>query len=72
MLEGYTDLIYREDDGSLVVVDYKTDDIPPRAVPARAAYYAPQMTAYRQSSRGHGRRDRRQAAVPHRHTHEGR
>ena len=46
ILEGFIDLIYREDDGSLVVVDYKTDDITPEAVPARAAYYAPQMTAY--------------------------
>ena len=29
VLEGFVDLIYREDDGSLVVVDYKTDDILP-------------------------------------------
>ena len=28
MLEGIADLIYREDDGSLVIVDYKTDAVP--------------------------------------------
>jgi ATP-dependent helicase/nuclease subunit A len=28
LLEGYVDLLYREDDGSLVVVDYKTDAAP--------------------------------------------
>ena len=46
VLEGFVDLIYREEDGSLVVVDYKTDDIPAEAVPARQAYYAPQLAAY--------------------------
>ena len=40
VLEGFVDLIYREDDGSLVIVDYKTDDIPDAAIPARVAYYA--------------------------------
>ena len=28
VLEGFVDLIYREDDGSLVIVDDKTDDAP--------------------------------------------
>jgi len=46
VLEGFVDLIYREDDGSLVIVDYKTDDAPDAALPARAAYYAPQLNAY--------------------------
>jgi hypothetical protein len=46
ILEGLVDLIYREDDGSLVIVDYKTDDVPDPAIPARVAYYAPQLTAY--------------------------
>jgi ATP-dependent exoDNAse (exonuclease V) beta subunit len=46
ILEGIVDLIYREDDGSLVIVDYKTDDVPDPAIPARVAYYAPQLTAY--------------------------
>jgi ATP-dependent exoDNAse (exonuclease V) beta subunit len=48
VLEGFADLIYREDDGSLVIVDYKTDDIPDGAIPARTAYYQPQLDAYRQ------------------------
>lgn len=47
VLEGFVDLIYREDDGSLVSVDYKTDDIPDEAIPARTAYYQPQLDAYR-------------------------
>ncbi len=46
ILEGFIDLVYREDDGSLVIVDYKTDDIPDEAVAARSAYYAPQLRAY--------------------------
>ena len=46
VLEGYVDLVYREDDGSLVVVDYKTDAIPAEAVATRAHYYAPQLRAY--------------------------
>jgi len=47
VLEGFVDLIYREDDGSLVIVDYKTDDIPDAAIPVRTAYYQPQLDAYR-------------------------
>ena len=46
ILEGYVDLIYREDDGSLVIVDYKTDAIPAGAIASRLAYYKPQMDAY--------------------------
>lgn len=46
VLEGFVDLIYREDDGSLVIVDYKTDDVPDAAIPSRVAYYAPQLGAY--------------------------
>lgn len=46
VLEGFVDLLYREDDGRLVVVDYKTDDVPAEAWPARAAFYAPQLRAY--------------------------
>ena len=49
VLEGFVDLIYREDDGSLVIVDYKTDDIPDAAIPARTAYYQPQLDAYRRT-----------------------
>jgi len=47
ILEGFVDLIYREEDGSLVIVDYKTDDTPDDAISLRAAYYAPQLAAYR-------------------------
>ena len=46
VLEGIVDLIYREDDGSLVIVDYKTDDVPDSALASRVAYYAPQLGAY--------------------------
>ncbi|GAB2933564.1 hypothetical protein GCM10027047_32510 [Rhodococcus aerolatus] len=46
VLEGYVDLVYAEDDGSLVVVDYKTDAVPSAALGARAAFYAPQLRAY--------------------------
>ncbi len=46
VLEGFVDLLYREDDGSLVVVDYKTDDIPAEAISARTAFYQPQLRAY--------------------------
>ncbi|TAJ46887.1 MAG: DNA helicase UvrD [Herbiconiux sp.] len=46
VLEGYVDLIVREEDGTLVVVDYKTDTVPDAAIPVRAAYYAPQLLAY--------------------------
>ncbi|MEP7088482.1 MAG: UvrD-helicase domain-containing protein [Nocardioidaceae bacterium] len=46
ILEGYVDLVYRDDDGALVVVDYKTDDVPVAALAARAAHYRPQLHAY--------------------------
>ncbi|MFK4089368.1 UvrD-helicase domain-containing protein [Kribbella sp. NPDC020789] len=46
VLEGFVDLIYREDDGRLTVVDYKTDAVPAAALDSRVAYYAPQLQAY--------------------------
>ncbi|GAB3271925.1 UvrD-helicase domain-containing protein [Kineosporia babensis] len=46
IVEGFVDLIFREDDGSLVIIDYKTDSIPDAAIPARSVYYAPQILAY--------------------------
>lgn len=46
VLEGFVDLIYREDDGRLTIVDYKTDAIPSAALDARVEYYAPQLQAY--------------------------
>ncbi len=45
VLEGVVDLLYRDDDG-LVVVDYKTDAIPAGALAARRDYYRPQLIAY--------------------------
>ncbi|MGY1709118.1 UvrD-helicase domain-containing protein [Geodermatophilus sp. SYSU D00758] len=48
VLEGYVDLVYREDDGTLVIIDYKTDAIPAEAVASRAQYYAPQIKTYGQ------------------------
>lgn len=49
VLEGYVDLVYREDDGSLVVVDYKTDAVPAAAIASRVTYYRPQLDAYREA-----------------------
>ncbi|WP_028047593.1 exodeoxyribonuclease V subunit beta [Cellulomonas sp. URHE0023] len=46
VLEGYVDLIFRDDDGTLVIVDYKTDAIPAGAVDSRVVYYRPQLEAY--------------------------
>jgi ATP-dependent exoDNAse (exonuclease V) beta subunit len=46
LVEGYLDLVYRDDDGALVVVDYKTDAVPPDAIDSRITYYKPQMDAY--------------------------
>ena len=46
VLEGYIDLIFRDDDGALVIIDYKTDAIPAGAVDSRVTYYRPQLDAY--------------------------
>lgn len=46
LLEGYVDLVFRDDDGALVIVDYKTDAIPAGALGSRVAYYHPQVQAY--------------------------
>lgn len=46
VLEGFVDLIYREDDETLIIVDYKTDAIPAEALDARIAHYAPQLHTY--------------------------
>ncbi|GAB3488137.1 UvrD-helicase domain-containing protein [Flexivirga lutea] len=47
ILEGIIDLLFEEDDGSLVIVDYKTDQVPEAALAARTAFYKPQIDAYR-------------------------
>jgi ATP-dependent exoDNAse (exonuclease V) beta subunit len=44
-LEGYVDLVYRDDDG-LVVVDYKTDAVSGETLEARLAHYRVQAAAY--------------------------
>ncbi len=49
VLEGFIDLVYREDDQTLVIVDYKTDAVPAAALASRDAYYRPQLQAYRQA-----------------------
>lgn len=46
VLEGFIDLMFRDDDGTLVIVDYKTDAIPAGAIGSRDAYYRPQVEAY--------------------------
>ncbi|WP_062529094.1 UvrD-helicase domain-containing protein [Demequina rhizosphaerae] len=46
LVEGYVDLMYRRANGSVVVVDFKTDDVPADALGARAAFYAPQVLEY--------------------------
>ncbi|ONI74415.1 DNA helicase UvrD [Kribbella sp. ALI-6-A] len=46
VLEGFIDLLYREDDGTLMIVDYKTDAIPAAALDSRIAHYTPQLQAY--------------------------
>ncbi len=45
VLEGFIDLVYRDDDG-LVIVDYKTDTVPVAALDQRVAFYRPQLAAY--------------------------
>lgn len=45
LLQGVVDCCI-EEAGALTIVDYKTDRVPPDAVPERAAYYAAQLRAY--------------------------
>lgn len=53
VIEGIVDLMYREEDGTVVVVDYKTDAITAtdpasrtQALAVRSAFYAPQLRTY--------------------------
>ncbi|MCH1867424.1 exodeoxyribonuclease V subunit beta [Nocardioides sp. CFH 31398] len=46
LVEGIIDLLFLEDDGSVVVVDYKTDFVTPETLPAKVAFYRPQLGAY--------------------------
>ena len=45
LVEGIVDLVF-EEDGGLVVVDYKTDHIAPDQALAQAAHHAPQLQLY--------------------------
>ncbi len=45
LVEGVVDLVF-EEDGQLVVVDYKTDAITPDQALAQAAHHAPQLQLY--------------------------
>jgi ATP-dependent helicase/nuclease subunit A len=45
LVEGIVDLVF-EEDGQLVVVDYKTDRIAPEQALAQAAHHAPQLQIY--------------------------
>ena len=45
LLEGVVDLVF-EEDGALVVVDYKTDGIGPEQALLQAAHHAPQLQLY--------------------------
>jgi ATP-dependent helicase/nuclease subunit A len=45
LVEGVVDLVF-EEDGALVVVDYKTDHIGPGQALAQAAHHAPQLQLY--------------------------
>ncbi len=45
LLQGVVDCSF-EEDGKLIIVDYKTDRIPAEVVPERTAYYASQLRAY--------------------------
>jgi ATP-dependent exoDNAse (exonuclease V) beta subunit len=46
VLEGFIDLAFRDDDGSLHVIDYKTDSVTAGGIPSRVTFYKPQMNAY--------------------------
>ena len=46
VLQGVVDCCFLEPDGSITVVDYKTDRVTRADVPARAAHYRGQLLAY--------------------------
>ena len=46
LLQGVVDCCFAEPDGSLTIVDYKTDRVAASDVPARAAHYRGQLLAY--------------------------
>ena len=46
LLQGVVDCWFREADGSITVVDFKTDRVTRATVHARAEEYRPQLEAY--------------------------
>lgn len=48
MVRGRLDAVLIDEDGQLVVIDYKTDRVTPDTVPARTDFYRPQVHAYRE------------------------
>lgn len=47
VLEGFIDLVFRDESGGLVIIDFKTDTVAhTEALAERATYYAPQLKAY--------------------------
>ncbi len=46
LLQGVVDCWFREGDGAVTVVDFKTDAVTDRTVRARAESYRPQLEAY--------------------------
>lgn len=47
VLEGFVDVVFRDESDRLAILDFKTDSIPDReTLTERARYYAPQLLAY--------------------------
>ena len=46
LLQGAVDCFFETEDGTLTVVDFKTDRITPEETAARAERYRPQLEAY--------------------------
>lgn len=46
LLQGVADLFYETDQGKLVIIDFKTDNVTPATSPMRAKSYAPQLAIY--------------------------
>ncbi len=46
LLQGVIDLYFEQEDGSLSILDFKTDAVTPATSPGRAAAYAPQLAIY--------------------------
>ncbi|ACQ79827.1 UvrD/REP helicase [Beutenbergia cavernae DSM 12333] len=54
VLEGVVDLLVRDADGAVTIVDYKTDAVPEAALGVRTEFYAPQLRAYARALRDAG------------------